>query len=207
MARRATVTAFDRVATKDARTGGAVELVVETILAPAADDVAIVSAITGSATVIVTVITGITNPVEPRCIDVDPGGTLADVPTATFTINGTDIEDNVISEDYALVANDGTLIPGTKAFKTVTSIVVPVCDGAAATFVVQTSDILGLTRRLQGPLLSSEVDATSNGTFAADAGTLTTDIANVELNTYLPSDVPDGTSDYRVMYVTADIDG
>lgn len=207
MGRRATVTAFDRVATKDARTGIAVELVVETILAPAADDVAVHVAITGSSSVVLTITAGITDPVEPRCIDVDPGGTLTDVPGATFTINGTDIEDNVISEEYTLIENDGTLIAGTKAFKTVTSIVVPVCDGAASTYTVQTSDILGLTRRLQGPVIQSQVDASSNGTFADDAGTLTTDIDDVELNTYLPADVPDGTSDYRLMYVTQDIDG
>ncbi len=207
MARRAIVTAFDRVSTKDARTGNAVELVVETILAPAADDVAVHAAITGSSSVVLTVTTSITNPDIPRTLDVDPGGTLTDVPGATLTINGTNIWDETISEDYTLIENDGTIIAGTKAFKTVTSIVVPICDGAASTYLVQTADILGLSRQLDAPPIQSAVDATSDGIFAADAGTTVVDNDEVEKNTYLPSDVPDGTSDYRIVYVTTDVEG
>lgn len=207
MARRAPVTAFDRVATKDARTGNAVELVVETILAPDADDVAVHAAITGSNTVVVTVTDGFTNPDIPRALDVDPGGTLTAVPGATLTIHGTNVWDEVISEDYTLIENNGDVIAGVTAFKTVTSIVIPVCDGTGSTYLIQTSDKLGLLRQLDAPPIQSAVDATSNGIFAADAGTAVIDNNEVEKNTYLPSDVPDGTSDYRIVYVTTDVEG
>jgi hypothetical protein len=59
------------------------------------------------------------------------------------TIHGTDIADVPISESFTMISS--TLIPGTKAFKSVTSIVYPPYTvNATKTVVVGDSDLLGL---------------------------------------------------------------
>jgi hypothetical protein len=71
-------------------------------------------------TVTKTVTTGITNPDFPRNLVVKGGD--ANV-TGDVVINGTDILDAVLTETIAL--SGASVVVGTKAFKTVTSIVLP----------------------------------------------------------------------------------
>jgi hypothetical protein len=71
-------------------------------------------------TVTKTVTTGITNPDYPRNLTIK--GNDGNV-TGNVVINGTDILNAVISETIAL--NGASAVAGTKAFKTVTSIVLP----------------------------------------------------------------------------------
>jgi len=196
-------THYDQVACRDLRAAGQHHvLVTETLLAPVAKAVNLHAAIAGSASVAVVVTTAFTAPDFPRNIQLVVGGVAADVPAGVVTITGTNIADEQITEDFTLTINTANTITGNKAFKTITQIDIPQCDGAGVTFTPQTGDKLGLGSKLDSPLLQSLVDATSDGSFAADAGTLAASVSAFESNTYLPADIADGTSDYRVVYVT-----
>lgn len=96
-----------------------------------------------------TITTGITNPPTPRCITATAGGTTADIGAIQVTVNGTDAEGNTISEDLpAFTENTAGTVTGSKAFATVTSIVVPAHDGTGATTAIGLGPKLGLGRRL-----------------------------------------------------------
>jgi len=102
------------------------------------------AAITGSASAVTTVTTAITNPPCPRNITITPGGTTADVAACDITITGTNYQDKVITSAITFAANASTIVAGTKAFKTVTSISIPIQDGAAATFAIGFGELIGL---------------------------------------------------------------
>jgi hypothetical protein len=90
----------------------------------------------------------ITNPDVPRNITATSGGTAANITAQAVTINGTDIEDNPLSETLpAFTAGSATTVVGSKAFKTVTEIICPTI-GASTTLAVGTGAKLGLPRRI-----------------------------------------------------------
>src|SRR5947209_2871037 len=91
-------------------------------------------------------------PVFPRNVQIVASGAT----TANVTINGTDIRGQVISETLAL--NGATPVLGSKAFKTVTSVVLPTV--AATTINIGTGAKFGLDRNL---LEGSVIDAFANG--------------------------------------------
>lgn len=96
-----------------------------------------------------TITTGITNPPVTRNITATAGGTAGDIAAIQVTINGTDIDGNVISEDLpAFTENTAGIVTGTKCFKTVTSIVIPAHDGTGATTAIGFGAKLGLHDRL-----------------------------------------------------------
>lgn len=102
------------------------------------------AAVTGAADAEVEVTTGFTNPDVPRSLSITPGGTTADVKACTIMVYGTDYAGNEISEGFAFLENASTATAGVKAFKTVTRMVIPAQDGAAATFAVGRGNKLGL---------------------------------------------------------------
>jgi len=116
-----------------------------------------------------TVTTGITRPDVPRCLTATPGGTAANVLAVSVIINGTDITGKVISETLpAFTAGALTAVTGVKAFKTVTSIALPIV-GAATTVAIGTSANLGLPV----PLSRNRIfNAYLNGVKEATAPTL-----------------------------------
>jgi len=147
-----------------------------------AAEAAIHAAITGSASAIVTTTTVITNPDYPRNVVINPDGVAADVAACDITINGTDIYDAVLTEDIAIAENQAhdTLSTGLKAFKTVTSIVIPIQDGAGATFHIGTGSKLGLDRKLRvNTVLAAALNSVREGT----APTVTVSPTVVALNT------------------------
>lgn len=102
------------------------------------------AAVTGSATVTVTTTSGFTQPVCPRNLSITPGGVTADVKEGSVTVYGTNFADEAISEAFAFAANATAATVGSKAFKTITSMVIPAQDGAGATFALATGSKLGL---------------------------------------------------------------
>lgn len=91
-----------------------------------------------------TVTTGITQPDVPRCLIATPGGTAANVLAVSVIINGKDINGTVISETLpAFTAGVLTAVTGVKAFKSVTSVVLPIV-GAATTVAIGTSAAIGM---------------------------------------------------------------
>lgn len=157
----------------------------------AAPAVSVHAAITGSATLVVTTTSAITNPVAPRNLVVTPGGTTADVKASSVTIYGTNIDGQTISEAFAFAENASAATTGAKAFKTVTSIVIPAQDGAAATFAVTTGSKLGLPLKLSNNAAIKALFGT-----AADSAlpTMAFSSTAVESNTALFATTLDGTA-------------
>ena len=141
-----------------------------------------------------TITAGITQPTCPRCLSVTGGAQQ----TGVVTINGTDVNDTPISEDFTMISS--TLIPGTKAFKTVTSIVYPAYTvDATKTCVVGDSDILGLPLML--PSATCIYATYVNGTLEATAATVTVSTTVASSNTLDPNSALAGTAVYILGYI------
>ena len=111
-------------------------------LAPDAPAVATVLAATTLTTVAQTITTGITNPDFPRALVAKTTKAGASMAGKLVTITGTDIRGNVISD--IITCGDNTTEIGTKAFKTVSSIVLPTRVTSGDTISIGISDKLGL---------------------------------------------------------------
>jgi hypothetical protein len=127
-----------------------------------------------------------------RCVNVDSSSGANT--TQTVTVTGTDYWGQAQTEDIAM---DGTtLVPGKKAFKTVTSVTV---DGAVTgNITIGNEDTFGLPYRVNdaGYLLRTgwaNAVADDAGTFtAADATTATATTGDVR-GTYTPSSAANGS--------------
>ena len=95
------------------------------------------------------VTTDITNPSVPRNITATAGGTAADIGAIQVTIEGTNYNNEVITETLPVftVNTSGTVI-GSKAFKMVTKITIPAHNGTGATTAVGFDEKLGLPYKL-----------------------------------------------------------
>jgi hypothetical protein len=131
-----------------------------------------------------TITTAITNPDFPRTVTVkgNQAGVAGDV-----VITGTNVLDAAISDTIAL--NAGNEVEGIKAFKTVTSIALPV-EVNAGTDTVS----VGLGKKFGLPHIVKAAGCLLAKLFnlAADAGTLAVDDNEIEKNLYDLAGVPDG---------------
>lgn len=92
-----------------------------------------------------TITTGITDPPTPRSVSATSGGTAGDIKAIQVTVNGTNEDNETISEVLPVFTiNTATTVVGKKAFKTVTSFVIPAHDGTGATTSVGLDSKLGL---------------------------------------------------------------
>jgi hypothetical protein len=144
-----------------------------------------------SDSVVTTVTTFLAQPDVPRSISATPGGTTGDVPAGDITVTGTDIADAVITDVITFAVNASTIQSTAKAFKTVTSIVFPVQDGANATYTVGVSDKLGLPDKLP---VNSVVAAYRTGVREGTAPTVTVSSTVLSLNTVDLNSAMDGTA-------------
>lgn len=113
-----------------------------------------------------TITTGITNPPTPRNITATSGGVAADIKAIQVTINGTNENDEAISEVLPVfTVNTATTVVGSKAFKTVTSIVIPAHDGLGATTAIGLGAKLGLGVKLaRNSVLAAYLNGVKEGT-------------------------------------------
>jgi len=92
-----------------------------------------------------TITTDITDPAIPRNITATAGGTAADIGAIQVVITGTNYDGEEITETLpAFTVNTAGIVSGSKAFKTVTEIVIPAHDGTGATTAIGWGDVLGL---------------------------------------------------------------
>ena len=105
-----------------------------------------------------TITDGISNPPYPRNITIAIGGTTGDVKAGDIVVYGTNIAGKEISETFTLTDDDTAVDAGTKAFKTVTSIVIPAQEGAGATFTFGFGELMGLPFILKGKPLVFVLD-------------------------------------------------
>ncbi len=137
-----------------------------------------VHAAIASKTTAQTITTAITNPPYPRNITVTPGDTTGDIKAGTVIITGTNIAGDVITEDFAFLDDASAATVGTKAFKTVTSIYIPVQDGTSASFTIGFGELLGLPLMLDAKPLVFVLD---DGVIAT-APVITADADELENN-------------------------
>lgn len=133
-----------------------------------------------------TITEGITDPDVPRNVRIKGS---ADV-TGDVVINGTNINDDAISETLAL--NGTTEVEGDLAFKTITSIELPAqATENADTVQVGTANKLGLPYKLS---LNTVLKVYRNSVLEASAPTVTVDADDLEKNTIELSSALNGTN-------------
>ncbi|OII61204.1 hypothetical protein BJP40_06670 [Streptomyces sp. CC53] len=139
-----------------------------------------------------TITTAITNPDVPRVVTATAGGTAGDIGAIQVTVNGTDIHGNTISEVLpAFTVDTAGTVTGTKAFKTVTSIVIPAHDGTGATTAVGVGAALGLPVKLDRDTV---VAAFLDGVRESTRPTVTFSSSAVESNKVTLSSALDGNA-------------
>lgn len=169
---------------------------------PVAVSATALKALTATSASVATTITPTSQPDFARKISVTPGGTTADVAAGTYTLTGTDIKDNAITEDLTFSANDTLKQVSTKAFKTVTSLLAPIQDGAGATFSIGVEDAMGLEKIMWG---DNVIFATLDGTYEATRPTVTYNSSDISKNTIDPNTALNASKDLAVVYFTKDI--
>lgn len=105
-----------------------------------------------------TITDGISNPPYPRNITITIGGDTGDVKAGDIVVYGTNIAGKEISETFTLIDDDTAVEAGTKAFKTVTSIVIPAQEDTGATFTFGFGELMGLPFILKGKPLVFVLD-------------------------------------------------
>ena len=167
-------------------------------LAPDAPSATAVHAAVTLTTAAQTISTSITNPDFPRVISITgamAGGSL----TGNVVITGTDIRGNAITDTIAL-SNNAT-VDGIKAFKTVTSIALPVKVTTGDTVSIGISDKLGLEMI---PYIAVAISAHHGATLEGTLPTITrhaTDISQclANFNSACAAD-----HDQHIVFYTAD---
>jgi hypothetical protein len=146
----------------------------------AADADGILDGQASAADAVTTVTAFLAQPPYPRNLTITPGGVTNDVKAASITVNGTNFNNEAISENFAFLADATAATVGAKAFKSVTSVVIPAQDGAGATFDVGWGDKLGL------PFMADEntvIQALFDGVIETNAPTVVFDDDEIEKNT------------------------
>lgn len=88
-------------------------------------------------------------PDVPRVLTLTSGGTAADIKAVQAVVTGTNYADEVITETMPIfTVNTATTVTGLKAFKTVTNVVVPAMDGAAAEVSIGYGAALGVPYKM-----------------------------------------------------------
>jgi hypothetical protein len=171
-------------------------VVVQKWTAPDAPSVDGILASTLLTSAVQTITTGITNPDFPRTleIDSDEGGATGDV-----VITGTNIRGDVVTDTIAL--NGTTAVEGVVAFKTITSIQLPVKAGTESVWVGW-GDKLGL----QSIPWSTDVES-EHSDHAVDTGgtVLTRDSDEIEKCLYDPTTECDGSEDKMIAYLSDEL--
>lgn len=150
-----------------------------------------------------TITAGITNPDVPRALSVTIGGTAAAVQSSSIVVTGTNVEGKTITESFiTTIASTGT-INGVKAFKTVSSVLIPAQVGSGATVAVGTRNILGVYHRLYNQNTTVKVYSAGTVYGALTLQTQPTVVASeneIERNTVSPATTPDGNKFYIICY-------
>jgi hypothetical protein len=155
-----------------------------------------------SASVTTTVTTFDAQPDVARNIVITPGGTTADVPAGDVVVTGTNIRGETITESFTFAANASTVTTGSKAFKTVTSVLFPIQDGAAATYDIGTGVKLGLSRKMNA---DNYINGNVDGTYEATRATVAYSSSVIESNTVTFNTAPNASRDQKANYISNEL--
>lgn len=165
---------------------------------------AVLAAISASSSADTTVVSGITNPDVPRALSVTVGGTATSVNTCSVVVTGLNVEGKTITESFVVSIGTTGTINGVKAFKTVSSVLIPKQAGSGVTVAVGTRNLLGVNHRLFNQNTTVKVfSATAVNNNALTLQSQPTVVAHeveIERNTVSPATTPDGTTFYVIAY-------
>ena len=172
--------------------------VVQQWTAPDAPSATSVLAATLLTTAVQSVTTGITNPDFPRLLSVTGGDGNV---TGNVTIVGTNIRGEAITD---VIASNGTnTVAGVKAFKTITSISLPVYASAdTETISVGITDKLGLQSI---PVSTSVISETTTNQADTGGAVLTRDSDEVEKCVYDPTTECNATANKTIVYISVEL--
>lgn len=175
--------------------------------AAAASTTAILAATPGASTT-QTITSGITQPDVPRVLSLTVGGSSSGVQSSSVIVTGMNFEGKTITEVFNVIAGTTGTMNGTKAFRAVTSVLIPGQIGATATFAVGVLNIFGLKHKLFRNNTTVKVytaTGVGNGMYTGVAlqgvPTVNANEALLELNTVQPLNAPDGTKFFIIGYV------
>lgn len=117
--------------------------------------------------------------------------TVADIAAGNIVVAGTDIGGNVISEDFAITADTAGSVTGNLAFVRITSVTIPVQDGASVTVDVGVGKKFGIPYNL--PYAGAVITKLFDG--AADTGTITASASALAANVISLNGTPNGAKD------------
>lgn len=161
----------------------------------------VIAATTGSLTADTTVVSGITQPDVPRVLKLTV--TTATTSPGTVVLTGTNIEGEVMTENFVVAQGTTGDINGTKAFFSVTSLFIPKNMGTTTTYSVGTLNLLGLNHRLFKNNTTVKVYSATTVYGALTLQGVPTVTANdsaVELNTITPATTPNGSTFLIIAY-------
>lgn len=141
-------------------------------------------------------------PDVPRNLSITPGGTTGDIETCNVVVTGTDIFGATINETFAFASNQASKVIGTRAFKTVASILWPAnCESGsfAATWSVGSEEKLGVKRCMAnaGDVFHSLL----NGAKEATGPTMVVHASQVSSNTADFNGTMDGSADFTLYFM------
>lgn len=143
----------------------------------------------GGGAVALVVTTFLAQPAWPRNITATVAATTAgDVAAGNIVITGKNVAGEVITENLAVTADTPATITGAKAFAQITSVTIPVQDGASVTVDIGWGKIFGMPYKLEtsGQVLLKLFNK------AADTGTIAVSATAIESNTLALNGTPDG---------------
>lgn len=161
-----------------------------------------VLAATAAALTVKTITSGITSPDVPRVLSVTPSGNTVNILDGAVTVNGYNVEGKPISELFHTISGSTAIINGTKAFFTVTSVVLGQQGGTDVSFAVGTLNKLGTNHRLFAANTTVKVYTSTAAYGALTAQNAPTVVASdtIELNNILPATTPNGSLIFNMFY-------
>lgn len=150
----------------------------------------------------VTLSSFLAQPDAPRNIVITPGGTTGDVEACVIVVNGTNYFDQSISENFTFIADQSTAVTGSKAFKSISSVVFPAnCEsgGFAATWSIGQGEKIGLKRCMDdaGNWAWSSV----GGAYETTRATVAASASAIESNTADFNGTMNGSNEFNGYFV------
>lgn len=147
--------------------------------------------------------TFLAQPDVARILRMVPGGSTGDVASGcVVTITGTDILNNVISEDFTFVANQTTALDGLKAFQSVTNVSFAAnCEDAPyqASWFLGVGESIGVKRCMDSP--GHILFSTLAGAKESTAPTMSADESVVSLNKADFNGTMNGSNDFELFFI------
>lgn len=137
-------------------------------------------------------------PSVPRAIRITVGGTAGDIKAADITVTGTNSEGKVITDTVTPTADTAGTLTTSKAFASVTSVVVPAQDGGGVTVAIGYSNDFGINQRAHSGSTVKVLVINGSSATLEDAASSTLDNDEPEKNIVTPTTTPDGVKQFRL---------